>query len=104
MEELLETNHKFYSNEHSSKARYLIHDFSDIDGFEQDSIDPQYFAVADKGSNSYISEIKFALVTDNDDLTKLCREYINTSETVGSNWSFGLFDNLAEAKQWAESE
>ena len=103
-EEITAANNSFFTDERSFRIKAQVFDFSEVENFVRESLDPKNFAAIDIGINTYIQEIKGALVVRDNELEDLCREYIAVSQKLGSSWSFGLFDNLEDAKKWIESE
>lgn len=92
----------FFEDERATHVRYMVYDFSDVETFILEELDPNYFAITDKGSNSYIREIQLALVAKDPSAQQLCKEYIKKSQTLGSTWMIKLFDNPADAQSWVD--
>lgn len=101
-QENLDANGKLYGDKRFESIRYQISDVVDADTSEFTDNNVKIIAKLESKAVIWNKHLLVAHVTNDE---KLIRQ-INLYEEImnDSNWKFGIFGNLEEARKWIESE
>jgi hypothetical protein len=99
-QDLIDANNYLISNANFEGINYQIFDFLNIEDFKITSFDISIVGVMDKSQSEFNKEMKVAILTQDDYVREITREYEELME--GSNWTTKVFDNMTSAKQWLE--
>ncbi len=100
-QDLIDANNYLISNANFEGINYQIFDFLNIEEFKITSFDISIVGVMDKSQSEFNKEMKVAILTQDDYVREITREYKDLME--GSNWITKVFDNVDSAKQWVEA-
>ena len=100
-QDLIDANNYVISNANFESINYQIFDFSDIEDFKITSYDINIIGVMDKSQTDVKNEMKVAIVTEDDYVKEITKEYDQIMS--GSNWVTQIFPNNELAKKWALS-
>jgi len=100
IDEISEANGLIHGHEYFDSHRYQIinllqADFSEI--LQSRSKEP---AATDWAASRYQSNVKVAIVAQEDKAVDFCKQYISESKQSGSPWDFKIFSDLEGALEW----
>jgi len=99
-QDLIDANNYLISNANFEGINYQIFDFLNIEEFKITSFDISIIGVMDKAQTEFKKEMKIAILTQDNYVRKITKEYDQLME--GSNWITKIFDNMENAKQWVK--
>lgn len=97
-QDLIDANNYLISNANFEGINYQIFDFLNIEAFIITSFDISIIGVMDKSQAAFNKEMKIAVLTQDDYVKEIVREYDQLME--GSNWITKVFEDEESAKQW----
>jgi hypothetical protein len=99
-QDLIDANNYLISNANFEGINYQIFDFLNIEDFKITSFDISIIGVMDKSQTEFKKDMKIAILTQDDSVREITREYTQLME--GSNWITKIFDDFERAKKWVE--
>ena len=84
-------------------AKYIIGDFSQVNGNLLNENDIEYPVAMTLGAASYLKNLNIALVAKDEEIIDLCESYIELFGQINTTWEVRLFDDLDAAKDWLAS-
>jgi len=100
-QDLIDANNYLISNVNFDGINYQIFDFLNIDDFKITSFDISIIGVMDKSQTEFKKEMRVAIVTQNDYVREITREYKELMKE--STWVTKVFDDIEIAKQWVKA-
>lgn len=83
--------------------KYMIGDYSEINGDLLTEESVEYPVAMTTGSASYLKNIKVALVATDKKIIALCKLFIELSNKVNPTWETRLFEDIEAARNWVEN-
>ncbi len=100
----IEALHKLFGDPRIDDIKFIIGDFTEINGDLLSDKDIEYPVAVTAGAASYLRGIKVGLVAVDKKIIKLCEDYIELSSHVNPTWDVKLFDSVVEAREWGRSQ
>ena len=94
---------KLFGDPRIDGIRYMIGDYSEVNGDLLNEESVEYPLAMTTGAASYLKNIKVALVATDKKIIKLCRHFIELSNKVNPTWEVRLFEDTLAARDWASS-
>lgn len=101
-QDLIDSNNYLISNANFEKTHNQIFDFLDITDFQITKEDIQIIGTMDKAQAEWNKSMKVAIITKDDSVRKITREYEKILR--GSGWVTQIFENPETAENWMKSE
>lgn len=92
-----------YNDSRSDNVRYAFWDFSAINDFVVSEVEADEMAAMDHVASQYMKPMKAAFIIRDPKLIELAEQYIAALSDMRCQWSSKLFDNMDDARQWANS-
>lgn len=83
---------------------YILVDLRSADLSQISFADTKIAASVDSVSVRYKSQLKMAMIIKDERQRQPCESYIEYSKNFQSSWSFAIFADFEEAKNWCEFE
>jgi len=100
-QDLIDANNYLISNVNFEGINYQIFDFKNIEDFKITSFDISIIGVMDKSQTEFKKEMRVAIVTTDDYVREITREYKELMEE--SSWITKVFDDIENAKLWVRA-
>lgn len=98
--EINESNGVIHGHEKFDSHKYQIVDLLNADFSEMSLTMARQPGATDSAASKTKTNIKVALLVEEEKAIKFCNEYISIAKKMGSNWSFELFTNMELALKW----
>ena len=99
-EEVLQSNHEFYSDERSDNCKYQIVDGRDIDDLAIEYSTMKQVAAMDHAASRQINGIKVALVASDSRTSSSFTQYSAILKSLDGSWQVRVFDDMEIARAW----
>ena len=94
---------KLFGDSRIDGIRYIIGDYSEVNGDLLTEVYVEYPVAMTTGAASYLKNIKVALVATDKKIIELCRHFIELSNQVNPTWETRLFEDIMAARDWISS-
>ncbi len=101
-DESIKLNGDIYGCKHFDTIKYIISDTLDAELPNFSEIDIRIIAKLDEQASRWNPNLKVAHISNNPEFVQLIKSYENKMDDSG--WTFGVFDNLEDARKWVDSE
>ena len=101
-QDLIDANNYVISNKSFDQINYQIFDFLDIDEFDISDNDINILGMMDKSQSEFKSEMKVAMVTKDNEVINILREY--NIHLEDSSWITDIFTDIDSARNWAKKK
>ncbi|MEN8251788.1 MAG: hypothetical protein ABFS32_22905 [Bacteroidota bacterium] len=91
---------KLFSDSRIDGVKYMIGDFSQVNGDLMNEVDVEYPLAMTTGAARYLKDLKIALIAVDKKIIELCKLYIQLSSRVNKSWEVRIFDNIDTARDW----
>jgi hypothetical protein len=99
IDEINAVKSSLYDNSNFQSHQYSIFDYTEAH-MCINSEEMNFPAATDKGASRYLPNFLMAMVAKEQKTIEICNTYIEVSKQLNSPWTFGLFENLNDAKSW----
>ena len=99
-EEVLQSNHEFYSDERSDSCKYQIVDGREIDDLAIEYSTMKHVAAMDHAASRQIHGIKVALVASDSRTASSFTQYSAILKSLDGSWQVRVFDDMETARAW----
>ena len=98
-------NETVLGNEQIRIADYVVLNTLGIDEVSIKSRELNFYGASDAAAASYMTkpDMKFAIVTDNEEIKNLFNLYRNVSHKAGNTWDIKIMCTMEEAKEWIDA-
>lgn len=91
---------KLFGDPRIDNIKYIIGDYSDVNGDLLNKESVEYPVAMTTGASSYLKNIKVALVATDKNIIELCRYFIELSNSINNSWEVRIFDDVDTARDW----
>lgn len=95
---------KLFGDPRIDNIKYIIGDYSDVNGDLLNKESVEYPVAMTTGASSYLKNIKLALVATDKKIIALCKHFIELSNTLNPTWESQLFEDIKSARNWISSD
>ncbi len=95
--------HKLFGDPRIDNIKYIIGDYSDVNGslLTEEYVD--YPVAITTGAALYLRDLKVALVARDTNIARLCHQFRQMAKNVNAHWEFQIFEDLEGARKWINS-
>lgn len=104
MNDIMSANYVVNGDERYYTHSYTVWDFTNCDLSRIHSSDIMRPVAIDIGASRSLSELRVALVVNDDYSLKIAQLYIDKCISIGLPWQFAIFDKLSDAYEWSTSQ
>ena len=101
-QDLIDANNYVISNKSFDQINYQIFDFLDIDEFDISDNDINILGMMDKSQSEFKSEMKVAMVSNDNNVIGTLREY--NIHLEDSSWITDIFTDIESARSWVKKK
>lgn len=101
-DENIRVNGEIYGCKNFDTIKYLISDILDAELPDFTDTNLRVIAKLDEQASKWNPNLKIAHVSNNPESVQLIKSYENKMDD--SEWTFMVFDNLEDAREWVDSE
>ena len=98
--EVEEADNEMYGDPRFDEIKYFIWDMTDASELGMTESDSDFPAGTDRAAAYTNKNLNGALVSNNEQIRKRFKRYIEVSSEIGNPWKLKIFNNLEDARAW----